>query len=371
MPRRMESDVHVLVLWADERSPNLGVRALARGSRELIRSTWPDAEVEFADFTSRPPEVPWGHVRSLVRERVTGRLGMRRWLERFDLVWDTRSGDSLTDIYGSHRHSVMSAVHEFAVQAGRPVVLAPQTIGPFRSATGRTLARRTLHRSVLAFARDPVSADAAAALGRSVDAVTSDLAFAIAPPEQVAPPRDVVLNVSGLLWQENPHLDARAYRESVTEIVRMLLADSRSVAVLPHVLDSHDRDNDTPAIDALTTEFGTDLEVLAPRDLDDARAIIAGSRVLIGARMHACLNALSTGVPAIAMAYSRKFAPLFDAIGWPYSVPAEDSGTESAARVLEMLADPSLGESARRAQARGRAAMSPIRPALESLVLPP
>lgn len=367
----MESDVRVLVLWADERSPNLGVRALARGSRELIRSAWPDAEVEFADFTSRPPEVPWGHVRSLVRERVTGRLGMRQWLERFDLVWDTRSGDSLTDIYGSHRHSVMSALHEFAVQAGRPVVLAPQTIGPFRSTTGRLLARRSLHRSALAFARDPISADAAAALGRPVDAVTSDLAFAIAPPDGIARPRDVVLNVSGLLWQENPHLDARAYREAVTAIVRMLLADSRSVAVLPHVLDSHDRDNDAPAVDALSTDFGTDLEILAPRDLDDARAIIAASRVLIGARMHACLNALSTGVPAIAMAYSRKFAPLFDAIGWPYSVPAEDSGTESAARVLEMLADPSLGESARRAQARGRAAMSPIRPALESLALPP
>lgn len=362
--------MRALVLWADEHSPNLGVRALARGSSELIRSAWPAAEVEFADFTSRPPQVPWGHVRSLVRERVTGRLGMKRWLERFDVVWDTRSGDSLSDIYGSHRHSVMSAVHEFAVQAGRPVVMAPQTIGPFRTATGRLLGRSSLRRSALVFARDPVSAEAAASLGRPVDAVTSDLAFAIPQPAQVAGPRDVVLNVSGLLWQENPHVDAREYREAVTVIVRMLLADSRSVAVLPHVLDSHDRDNDAPAVDALIAEFGTDLEVVPPRDLDDARAIIAGSRVLIGARMHACLNALSTGVPAIAMAYSRKFAPLFDAIGWPYSVPPEESGAESAARVLEMLADPSLGAAARRAQTRGRAAMSPIRPALESLALP-
>lgn len=362
--------MRVLVLWADERSPNLGVRALARGSRELVRSAWADAEVEFADFTSRPPQVPWGRVRSLVRERVTGRLGMKGWLEGFDLVWDTRSGDSFSDIYGSHRHSVMSAVHEFAVQAGRPVVMAPQTIGPFGSARGRALGRRSLRRSALVFARDPVSADAAAALGRPVDAVTSDLAFAIPPPERVAVPRDVVLNVSGLLWQDNPHVDAREYREAVTAIVRMLLGRSRSVAVLPHVLDSHDRDNDAPAVDALIAEFGADVEVVAPRDLDDARAIIAASRVLIGARMHACLNALSTGVPAIAMAYSRKFAPLFDAIGWPYSVPAEESGPETAARVLEMLADPSLGDTALRTMERGRAAMSSIRPALVSLALP-
>ena len=86
--------------------------------------------------------------------------------------------------------------------------------------------------------------------------------------------------------------------------------------------------------------------------------------------MHACLNALSTGVPAIAMAYSRKFAPLFDVIGWPYSVPAGGPGTETAARVLEMLADPSLDESAHRAEARGRTSLSPIRPALDSLSLP-
>ena len=109
--------MRVLVLWADEHSPNLGVRVLARGSRDLLRRVWPDAEFEFADFTSRPPQVPWGRVRSLVKERVNGRLGMKRWLEGFDLVWDTRSGDSFSDIYGSHRHSVMSAVHEFAVQS--------------------------------------------------------------------------------------------------------------------------------------------------------------------------------------------------------------------------------------------------------------
>jgi len=362
--------MRVLVLWADERSPNLGVRALARGSRDLIRTVWPGAEFEFADFTSRPPEVPWGQVRSLVRERVTGRLGMKRWLEGFDLVWDTRSGDSFSDLYGAHRHSVMSAVHEFAVQARRPVVMAPQTIGPFSTTRGRALARRSLRRSALVFARDPVSAGAAATLGRPVDATTSDLAFAIAPPDRIGPPRDVILNVSGLLWQENPHVDAGAYREAVQAIVRMLLSRSRSVAVLPHVLDSHDRDNDAPAVDALAAEFGSDLELLEPADLDDARSIIAGSRVLVGARMHACLNALSTGVPAIAMSYSRKFAPLLDAIGWPFSVPAEDTGTETAARVIELLADPSLPESARRSQALGRTSMSPVRPALASLSFP-
>ena len=72
------------------------------------------------------------------------------------------------------------------------------------------------------------------------------------------------------------------------------------------------------------------------------------------------------------MAYSRKFAPLFDAIGWPYSVsPASgDAGAEAATRVIELLADPSLERMALETRTRGRASMAPILPALESLSLP-
>lgn len=361
--------MRVLVLWADERSPNLGVRVLARGSRELLETVWPGVVVEFADFTSRPAQVPWGRVRSLVKEHALGRLGMRAWLEGFDLVWDTRSGDSFSDIYGSHRHSVMSTVHEIAARAGLPVVLAPQTIGPFTTLRGRLLGRRSLHRSALVFARDPVSAAQAAALGRPVDATTSDLVFAIPSPE-VTEHRDVVLNVSGLLWQDNPHVDAARYRNTVTGLVAALLARSRSVTVLPHVLDSHDRDNDAPAVDTLVRAFGRDIDVAAPRDLDDARALIAGCRVLVGARMHACLNALSTGVPAIAMAYSRKFGPLFEGLGWRHSISIADPGGDAVARVLDILDDPTLHDQARAACSLGRASMTLIRPGLETLSIP-
>ena len=59
---------------------------------------------------------------------MLGRRGMQDWLAGFDVVWDTRSGDSFTDIYGPRRHAIMASVHEFAVQAGASVMIAPQTI---------------------------------------------------------------------------------------------------------------------------------------------------------------------------------------------------------------------------------------------------
>ena len=240
-------------------------------------------------------------------------------MSNFDLVWDTRSGDSFSDMYGSRRHRTMSLVHEFAAQTGATLVLAPQTIGTFATREARLLARRSLNRSRAVFARDPESAREANDLGRPVDAITSDLVFAIDQPAR-GTERDVLINVSGLLWSDNPHVDARAYRETVIELVQRLRSGGRGVALLAHVRDSSDSDNDVPAVLDAARMIGGEIDMIVPEGLDDVRSQIAGSRLVIAARMHACLNALSVGVPAIPMAYSRKFLPLMDAIGWSHSV---------------------------------------------------
>ncbi|PZU45676.1 MAG: hypothetical protein DI566_09465 [Microbacterium sp.] len=358
--------MRILVAWAGDVSPNLGVRALGRGSADLLRSVWPDAHLEFMDFGARPAAVPWGRPRSLVRERVTGRDGMMQWLRGFDLLWDTRSGDSFADIYGADRHAKMSLVHEFAAQAGVPAVLAPQTIGPFATTRGRLLARRNLRRSRLVFARDPISAGAAASLGRPVDETTTDLVFGIAQPTPDRR-RDVLLNVSGLLWRASDHVDADAYRRSVRAIVSRLLDDGRSVTLLPHVLDSGDPDNDVPVSRALHDEFEGRVDLHIPESLEDARATIAASSLLIGARMHACLNALSTGVPAVAMAYSRKFLPLMAELDWPHVVSLAESD-DAASDVLSAAASTGLADRATAARARGQELLSRVRPHLAGIV---
>lgn len=344
--------MRILVGWAGDASPNLGVRVLGRGSADLLHGVWPDAEIEFMDFGARPPALPWGRPRSLVRERLTGRAGMMDWLRGFDLYWDTRSGDSFADIYGLDRHAKMSLVHEFAVQAGVPSVLAPQTIGPFRTHRGRLLARRNLRRSALAFARDPVSAAAAAALGRPVDLLTTDLVFGISQPVATGA-HDVLFNVSGLLWKTSDHVDHESYRQAVRTLISTLLADGRAVTLLPHVLDSHDPDNDVPVSRMLQDEFDGRIGLHVPVDLEDARAAIAAATLVIGARMHACLNALSTGTPAVAMAYSRKFQPLMSELDWPHVVSLADS-QDAAADVLAAVRTPSLDVHAAAAMARGQ-----------------
>lgn len=355
--------MRILLAWTDETSPNLGVRALGRGSKDLLRRIWPQAEFVYMNYGSKPEAVTWSP-RGLVREWVTGRRGMRDWLDGFDLYWDTRSGDSFSDIYGLPRHTTMSMIHEFAARRHVPTVLAPQTIGPFGSRRSRLLARRDVHRSRLVLARDPLSAAASATLGRPVDLTTTDLVFGIDQPVAERG-HDVLLNVSGLLWRSTRHGDPEAYRRQIRAVIDGLLVRGRSVTLFPHVLDSADPDNDVPVAAELHAEYEGRLGLVVPRDLAHARAVIAGASLVIGARMHACLNALSTGTPAIAMAYSRKFAPLMGELGWPHVVDA--SGSEEVAdRILAAVDDPSLADQARQAQQRGQRLLADVQHLVEA-----
>ncbi|HXD62009.1 MAG TPA: polysaccharide pyruvyl transferase family protein [Lacisediminihabitans sp.] len=357
--------MRILVLWADDASPNLGVRALGRGTEALARRVWPDAEVVFQNFGHRARELPFGRIRSLAKERVTGRLGMQRWLGDFDLAIDTRSGDSFADIYGLHRLAVMGAVGELTSQAGVPVVLGPQTIGPFSTRRGRALARLSLRRARVTMVRDTVSAHHAAALGQPASVLTTDVVFAL-PLPQAAPARDILLNVSGLLWNANPHVEHERYRRVVAEVYGELRASGRQVSLLAHVLDSDSPDNDVPALREFAAATAPEAELVLPRDLDEVRSAVASANLVIASRMHACLNALSVGTPAVPLAYSRKFDPLLRDLGWQHTVELRDDGNV-AKRVIAQVEEP-LREAVPALIQRAHRALAPAEDALRGLL---
>lgn len=308
------------MLWADDASPNLGIRALAAGSAALVRAAWPDAQVVHQNYGARSAPVRVGSLRDAARERVTGRGGLVPWLGSFDLIIDTRSGDSFSDIYGTNRLAVMTALADAVRRSGVPMVLGPQTIGPFRSRPGTWLARGSLRWADLVMARDHASAAEAARLGRPDVVRATDVVFALPRSEPTAH-RDVLFNVSGLLWQEGPHVDAGEYRRTVLRCIRALVAAGRTVTLVPHVLDSPSRDNDVVILDDVVASLDAGaVEVVIPADLTDLRRIVAGGTITIGSRMHMCLNSLSSGTPAVPLAYSRKFAPLLADLGWQHSV---------------------------------------------------
>lgn len=357
--------MRALLLWADGRSTNLGVRALQDGTEALLRQVWSDVSCDVQSFGPGPAPMRVGSPRALVRERLTGRAGLLAWLRTYDLVIDTRAGDSFTDSYGRRRLLTMTLLAELAAEAGVPVVMGPQTIGPFGTLRGRAAARHSLRRARLVMARDSVSADEAARLGRPVDVLTTDVVFALPTPD-VARTRDVVLNVSGLLWHDNPHVDAGAYRRTMADLHRSLVASGREVSLLAHVLASGTPDDDIPAVQELSRTVAPDAEILVPSSLTEVREMVASARLVVGSRMHACLNALSVGTPAVPLAYSRKFAPLLGDLGWTATV---DLRTQSApvGAVARLAARDDLDDLAGRARAHARHLLRPAEDALRGL----
>lgn len=324
----------VLVLWADDRSTNLGVRALAQGTADLVRSVWPEADVRFQAYGAGDAPLRIGALRTLLKNAVLPGSPLKTWIDSFDLVVDTRAGDSFADIYGVPRLTLMSGLADLVRRRKVPLVLGPQTIGPFDSRRGRLLGQHSLRTADGVLARDPISAGYATGLGTAPDALTTDVVFAIEQPPAAPVRHDVLFNVSGLLWGSNPHVPAEHYRTVVMETCRALLDRGREVSLLAHVLDSPVPDNDVPAIEECARLLGPGVRTVLPESLTDVRSTIAGAEVVIGSRMHACLNGLSVGTPALPLAYSRKFAPLLDHIGWPATVDLRDPQI-GAADVLE------------------------------------
>jgi polysaccharide pyruvyl transferase WcaK-like protein len=304
----------VLVLWAKPSATNLGIRVLASGAERLSEMAFGSVEVDFHDHDTLNTPL---NKDAILRDAGRADGAIKSLFKKYDVILDTTSGDSFTDIYGTRRLVKMAYAHRAALKSGVPLVLAPQTIGPFDSLYGRYLGRTSIRNATRVYARDSESARYSAALGRDPDCTSSDLVFALPTPPPPPDREGVYLNVSGLLWRPNPHVDNMSYRTHVLETSRQLSALGLRVTLFPHVLrNASSQEDDVTAVEEASIELTHHADVFIPKSLDDMRSQLNGAAVVVGARMHACLNALSVGTPALAWAYSRKFAPLLGDLDW-------------------------------------------------------
>lgn len=307
--------LRVLLLRADSRSANLGVRVLAEGTAALVRQAWgPSTTVHLQNFDGGDTGQSFN--KAAIAKDVFRKNGpIKSTLRKYDVVIDVCGGDSFTDSYGLKRLGLILYTQSASQKLRIPTMLSPQTIGPFTNRVARALASRSLKRMTMVLSRDKASEQYSASLGRPVDLSATDVVFAL-PAPTTPKTRDIVLNVSGLLWNENSHVDSTVYRASVHSLIAALQERGHPITFMPHVLDNPRSDNDVPIAVELAHQYETTTDLAVPTSLQDARSIVSSARLVIGSRMHACLNAISTGTPAIPWAYSRKFAPLLEDIGW-------------------------------------------------------
>ncbi|WP_442972823.1 polysaccharide pyruvyl transferase family protein [Rhodococcus sp. G-MC3] len=312
----IENRTRVLVLWADPRAENLGLQALAAGAEAVAGRVWGPCEVIFHTHNSVGTPLT---KRSVMRDFGRRNGAITAMFRDFDVILDTGGGDSFTDIYGIRRLLLMSYVRRAAAKARRPLAMTPQTIGPFETRLGRIVGGLMLRNTKVVCTRDPESSSCARSLGRDPDVESTDMAFALGGVQR-RQQYDVIVNVSGLLWNANPHVDHLKYQNDVVSLIQRLVAAGRRVSLLAHVLDSPLLDNDVPAVREAADACGVPVDVLIPGGLQEVREMLAQGNVLIGSRMHSAINALGVGTVAISWSYSRKFAPLMKAIGWDHTV---------------------------------------------------
>lgn len=328
--------LRVTLIGFSTRSDNLGVGALTVAQveilREIGREVGREVEITVIDSpASRAPYVtgPDIHILDLNTRFLLNPAGFFAAVRRADLVIDIGAGDSFADIYGPKRLRRMFAMKFMTHLAGTPLVLAPQTIGPFTKGWSKRLALASIRRAALVATRDALSTQALRDLGYTGPVIeASDVALRLPydppPPRPAGPPR-VGINVSGLLMNggytgKNEFGISLDYPGLIRDLIRFFQAEGAEVHLVAHVLPADPahthREDDYAASLRLACEFpGT---VLAPRFVSpsEAKSYIAGLDFFMGARMHACIAAFSAGVPVVPMAYSRKFEGLFGSLGY-------------------------------------------------------
>lgn len=342
---------------------NLGCVALSVSNVEILESAARRAGVRVSYVHLINEKTSSGNAPAVAGDWTVGRIpstsaAMRRpWLlargealEGCDLVININAGDGFTNIYGFPRQVSESYMSLTAARKSIPLILAPQTIGPFTSALSRRLASSVLKRAELVFARDHESAKLARDLGaRSKCKEVIDVAFALGFTRPSHAPRvqrpNVGVNVSGLLWRGGYNRDnyfglSFSYREYVRRLVGRLLDAGFGVHLVGHVFIPGGLEDDLSACEELAELFPA--AVVAPRfpHAEAAKSYIAGMDAFTGARMHATIGALSAGVPVVPLGYSDKVRGLYRTLGYGYYVDAREPWTadSAAAQTFDWLA---------------------------------
>lgn len=269
-----------------------------------------------------------------------------RAIKNADAVLDASGGDSFTDLYGNSRFKNIIAPKRLALEMGRPLILLPQTYGPFNSQRNERQARDLVSQATLAYARDRDSYDSMRSLlgsrfdpRRHLQGV--DLAFALQAREpRILEPNVrraltergetplVVLNVSGLLTNEAEAAKQRFslaadYPALITRLVtRLLDSTDAHILLLPHVQAptghyESDLDSCHAIVKALPDRYQNEARqrmttVSSSYDATELKWIIGQADWMCGTRMHSTIAALSQGVPACALAYSLKTRGVFE-----------------------------------------------------------
>jgi polysaccharide pyruvyl transferase WcaK-like protein len=364
------------ILGAAFGTRNMGVSALASGTLASIISSFPSARVFLLDYaksasTYRAKNGGGTLDVELVNIRFSWRIYLRnniarliltalflrlipfrslreslmaknptlREIQNANIIVSLAGGDSFSDIYGMRRFFYVTLPQLLILAMGKPLIVLPQTLGPFKGGLAKAIAGFIMRNAEKVYARDRESIDEVRTLMRGQDSkiqFSYDMAFLLEPiapatlPEWATSARTgplVGLNVSGLLYAggytgKNMFGLKADYKALVHRIIECVMEkDGAQLVLVPHVFGNPGDSESDPAAAAkiyeeLKGRYTGRLHLIDQEyDQHEIKYLIGRCDFFLGSRMHACIAALSQGIPAVGLAYSKKFAGVLRTIG--------------------------------------------------------
>ncbi|MDP3594714.1 polysaccharide pyruvyl transferase family protein [Phenylobacterium sp.] len=360
--RNSKRKIKIGLLWHSANSGNLGVGALTIANMAIVRQVAFDLgfEPEFCIIGMRdagPRYVSEDEAEVFVVDgkALLSPSGCWRIIAQQDCVLDIGAGDSFAEIYGFKRFFFLWWTKMIAHVRRVPLLLSPQTIGPFTRSPYTQLASLALTRARAVLARDPQSLEALARIAPGAKGeLAVDVAFALPYVDRGGERSDVRarvgVNVSGLLFHEAESGRNRFGLDvDYAQLMRRFIADLTErpdieIHLIAHAIDASGGcepavDDDDRVADQLAQEFPTATRVPSFLGPSEAKSYISSLDFLVAGRMHACIAAFSAGVPVVPVAYSRKFSGLFGMLGYDRMVPVKGLDTQQAAEFLHDCLD--------------------------------
>lgn len=365
-----ESACRIALLGACPDTGNLGVNALARSTLLGIQARIPRSQICIFDNGRGLRDAHYQAPDRHVRYQLCGLLNSRRIYRRESIfnmqisamlgglgnpglgvlsnanaVLDISGGDSFTDLYGPKRFNLICKPKSLVLKAKRPLILLPQTYGPFKSDSSRRIASDIVRGASSAWARDSHSFEILQDLLGSDFAPERhrcgvDVAFLLPaqkPASALAPKikawlasqrtQTIGLNISGLIFNNPSEAYARYgfkadYAVTVMRLIKKILANSEcNILLVPHVHTPRghyesDVDACTQVYQRLTVDEQQRVAVLSDKYSEsEIKWVIAQLAWFCGTRMHSTIAALSSGVPTTTIAYSDKASGVFASCG--------------------------------------------------------
>lgn len=343
-----------------------GLRHHALGSNGAVRP------VEFcgAMLTRRlyRPEA-FGRIRLAARLGGLWNPAAKRILAAGAML-DISGGDSFTDLYGLRRFHQICLPKWIALENRVPLILLPQTYGPFRAGRTREQAARIVRGSAMAWARDARSFDALrdlledgfnperhrlgvdVAFGLEVRDPGDRLPGALREWLESAPAsRPLGINISGLIYHDLAKArDDYGFVADYQRLIERLIAGlsertDRPILLIPHVLTPAGHYESDPEAccrtrEALPAKLQGRVHLVPPDfDAGEMKWIISRCSWFCGTRMHSTIAGLSSGVPTTVIAYSPKTQGVFESCGLGEAVvdPRELGTDECVERLLDLF----------------------------------